>query len=162
MTLQGNVVPESRAWMYIGTAGNCLIRFNDSSSGSSGYWVLRYDNENDQFKVMNWNVSGAETTRVWLYKYVDEFSVNAYFDPEQGNVSITGSTDEFGIAQQYETVTFTVTPAQGYTLDTVMVNTISGAEIPFELDEETLNKAAGGNCGTESMEPLADNRLPWG
>ena len=32
----------------------------------------------------------------------------------------------------------------------------------FELDEETLNKAAGGNCGTESMEPLADNRLPWG
>ena len=135
--LQGNVVPESRAWMYIGTAGNCLIRFKDTSSGSSGYWVLRYDNENDQFKVMNWNVSGAETSRVWLYKYVDEYSVNAYFDPDQGSVSIMDSEDEFEVAQQYETVTFTVTPAQGYTLDTVLVNTISGAEIPFELDEKT-------------------------
>ena len=66
--MQDGIVAESRAWMYIGNASNCLIRFKDTSSGSNGNWIVRYDNANDNFKVMNWNVTGAEVSRVWLYK----------------------------------------------------------------------------------------------
>ena len=70
--LQDGIVAESRAWMYIGNASNCLIRFKDSTSGSNGNWIVRYDNEGNVFKVMNWNTTGAETSRVWLFKLVDE------------------------------------------------------------------------------------------
>ena len=66
------IVAESRAWMYIGNASNCLIRFKDSTSGSNGNWIVRYDEESDHFKVMNWNVTGAETSRVWLFKLVEQ------------------------------------------------------------------------------------------
>ena len=69
--MQGNIAPESRAWMYIGNGSNCLIRFKDSTSGSNGNWIVRYDNENDEFKVMNWNVTDAETSRIWLYKLAE-------------------------------------------------------------------------------------------
>jgi hypothetical protein len=75
LMLQDNTVAESRAWMYIGNALNCLIRFKDTTSGSNGNWVVRYDPDSDVFKVMNWNVTGAETSRVWLYKLVDEPTV---------------------------------------------------------------------------------------
>ena len=70
--MQDGIVAESRAWMYIGNASNCLIRFKDTSSGSNGNWIVRYDNENDNFKVMNWNVTGAEVSRVWLYKLMPD------------------------------------------------------------------------------------------
>ena len=70
--MQDGIVAESRAWMYIGTASNCLIRFKDTTSGSNGNWIVRYDNENDVFKVMNWSVTDAEVSRVWLYKLVPD------------------------------------------------------------------------------------------
>ena len=133
--LQDNIVAESRAWMYVGNGSNCLIRFKDSTSGSNGNWILRYDNENDVFKVMNWNTTGAETTRVWLFRLVDDYSINLDFDPEQGDITINGIEDE--TVQHGETVTFTVTPAEGFTTASVLVTTRSGEEIMTVLDEET-------------------------
>lgn len=135
--LQESIVPESRAWLYTGTSSNCLIRFNDNTSGLSSSWILRYDNENDVFKVMNWNATGSETTRVWLFRLVEDFSINTFFDPDQGDITVTGGMDVSETVQCGETVTFIVTPATGYDTDSVQVTTMGGEEIPFVLDEET-------------------------
>ena len=125
---------ESRAWMYIGNANNCLIRFKDSSSGSNGNWIVRYDNSGDNFKVMNWNVTGAEVSRVWLYKLVDAYNVTISTDPSAGNVTITGGTVG-ETAQCAETVPFALTPAEGYITGDVLVTTSSGDTITAVMDE---------------------------
>ena len=133
---QNGIAAESRAWMYIGNASNCLIRFKDSTSGSNGNWIVRYDNESDMFKVMNWNTTGAETSRVWIYRLVEANAVTTEFDPSGGNVTVTGGmVDE--TAQRGETMTFTVTPAEGYATGTVQVTTDGGEVITVDLDETT-------------------------
>jgi hypothetical protein len=132
--MQDGIVAESRAWMYIGNADNCLIRFKDSTSGSNGNWIVRYDNENDQFKVMNWNVTGAEVSRVWLYKLVEAFSVNT--NASEGGTIVLTSGIVNGAAQSGETVTFTVTTDMDYSLlDSVTVVTTTGENVEFSIDE---------------------------
>ena len=131
--MQDGIVAESRAWMYIGNANNCLIRFKDSTSGSNGNWIVRYDNEGDEFKVMNWNVTGAEGSRVWLYKLVDAYSVNTT-DSEGGTVTVTGGLVN-GTAQVGETVTFTVTPDENFSLANVSVTTATGQNVVITVDD---------------------------
>ncbi len=133
---QPGIVAESRAWMYIGNSNNCLIRFKDSSSGSNGNWIVRYDNADDNFKVMNWNVTGAEVSRVWLYKLVESYAIVTNCNPELGTIAITGGT--MGTtAQRGETVTFTVTPGDGCTLTAVNIATTGGEAIAPVLDENS-------------------------
>lgn len=135
--MQDGIVAESRAWMYIGNADNCLIRFKDSTSGSNGNWIVRYDNENDQFKVMNWNVTGAEVSRVWLYKLVEAFSVNT--NASEGGTIVLTSGIVNGAAQCGETVTFTVTTDMDYSLlDSVTVVTTTGENVEFSIDENGI------------------------
>lgn len=110
---QAAITAESRAWMYIGNASNCLIRFKDSTSGSNGNWIVRYDNESDEFKVMNWNVTGAETTRVWLYKLLDESPVLP------GDVNSDG---QFNITDVTLLITYCMGMDPGINLDAADVN----------------------------------------
>ena len=131
-----SIAPESRAWMYIGNASNCLIRFKDSSSGSNGNWIVRYDSDSEAFKVMNWTVTGAETSRVWLYKLVDAHRVDIDCDAAIGCVNVTGGLVGES-AQRGETVTFTVTPAQGSASMAVVVTTASGEVVNAMLDDAT-------------------------
>ena len=135
--LNDEIAAESRAWMYIGNASNCLIRFKDTSSGSNGNWIVRYDSDADDFKVMNWNVAGAEVSRVWLYKLVDAYPVSAQCTPADGGaVTLTGGVLN-GEAQAGETVTFTVALADGYTLAGVAVVTDQDETVVTAVDDVT-------------------------
>ena len=135
--LYDEISAESRAWMYIGNASNCLIRFKDSSSGSNANWIVRYDYEDDNFKVMNWNVTGAEVSRVWLYKLVEAYRVNTECTPEEGaTITLYNSTQE-NMVQAGEVVTFAVALADDYIVSQVTVTTIDGDTIIPEMDAET-------------------------
>lgn len=133
---QPAIVAESRAWMYIGNASNCLIRFKDTTSGSNGNWIVRYDNGEDNFKVMNWNTTGAEVSRVWLYKLVESYSISTDYNSSLGAISLTGGTIGSN-AQRGETVTFTIMPAEDCTIGDVSITTASGDVIVPVLDEAT-------------------------
>ena len=135
--MQDGIVAESRAWMYIGNASNCLIRFKDSTSGNNSNWIVRYDSEGDEFKVMNWNVTGAEVSRVWLYKLVDAYSVTSAAN-EGGTVTVTGGLVN-GTAQSGETVTFTATPDEEFTLAAVSITTATGQNVEFIVDDSGIN-----------------------
>jgi len=129
------IVAESRAWMYIGNASNCLIRFKDSTSGSNGNWIVRYDNDADYFKVMNWTATGAEVSRVWLYKLVDSYNVNTTCSPvEGGQIGIKDGTID-GKAQAGETVSFVVDTFDEFEITRVDVITAAGDTISPSLDE---------------------------
>ena len=135
--LNDEISAESRAWMYIGNASNCLIRFKDTSSGSNANWIVRYDPDADNFKVMNWNVTGAEVSRVWLYKLVDAYQVNTLCTPDEGGtVTLVGGTVD-GKAQAGETVVFTLTTATDFTVGGVDVITAAGDTIVPVMDDET-------------------------
>ena len=134
--LHDDIAAESRAWMYIGNASNCLIRFKDSSSGSNGNWIVRYDNQADDFKVMNWNVTGAEVSRVWLYKLVESHAVNVEVLPGDAATVTLQGVNVGNLAQEGETVYIDVTPAGDYVVDRVTVTTIDGDVINPEQETE--------------------------
>lgn len=119
--VQNSAVAESRAWMYVGNADNCLIRFKDATSGSNANWIVRYDSEGDAFKVMNWNVTGAETSRVWLYKLVD---TPAYL---MGDVNADGKVD---VAD----VSILISVVLGKTSTTDYINTVGDMDGSHTLD----------------------------
>ncbi len=130
--LQDGIVQESRAWMYLGNSSNCLMRFNDTSSGSNSNWVVRYDNTSDNFSVLNWNVEGAAATRVWLYKLAESYDITTVCTPPEGG-SITmvdgvlyDPTTGQPKSQAGETVTFSVTPNNGYNTGAVTVTYTDG------------------------------------
>ena len=136
--LHDDIAAQSRAWMYIGNASNCLIRFKDSSSGANGNWIVRYDPDDNDFKVMNWNVTGAEVSRVWLYKLVEAYSVATLCDPEgAASITLMGYTGE-NLYQVGETVTFSVTPDGDYNLQQVAVTTADGQTIIPQADGQGI------------------------
>ena len=135
--LNDEISAESRAWMYIGNASNCLIRFKDTSSGSNANWIVRYDPDADNFKVMNWNVTGAEVSRVWLYKLVDAYQVNTMCVPDEGGTVTLVSGIVDGKAQAGENVVFALTPATDFTVGKVEVITVASDTIVPVLDDES-------------------------
>ncbi len=135
--LDDEISAESRAWMYIGNASNCLIRFKDSSSGSNGNWIVRYDHDADDFKVMNWNVTGAEESRVWLYKLVDAYRVDTEVLPVDAATITLENFNVENMVQAGETVTFSVTPNGEYTVAEVTITAIDGETIIPEVDGES-------------------------
>ena len=82
---------------------------------------------------MNWNVTGAEVSRVWLYKLVAAFTVNTDAG-EGGAITMTGGLVN-GTAQVGETVTFSVTPDEDFILDDVSVTTTTGQNVEITVDE---------------------------
>ena len=135
--LNDEISAESRAWMYIGNASNCLIRFKDTSSGSNANWIVRYDPDADNFKVMNWNVTGAEVSRVWLYKLVDAYQVNTMCVPDEGGTITLVSGIVDGKVQAGENVVFALTPATDFTVGKVEVITVASDTIVPVLDDES-------------------------
>jgi hypothetical protein len=94
-------------------------------------------NLND-FKVMNWNVTGAEVSRVWLYKLVEAYSVATLCDPEgAASITLMGYTGE-NLYQVGETVTFSVTPDGDYNLQQVAVTTADGQTIIPQADGQGI------------------------
>lgn len=77
-TSNGNViVSESctdlcRAGMFVSTnESNYLVRFfNEASGSSSDYMTVRYDYQNNRFRIINYSSDNQQ--RVWLYKLVPE------------------------------------------------------------------------------------------
>ena len=130
-----DIAAECCAWIHC-YADNCFIRFNDFTSGSNDDWVVSYDNEKDVFRVMNTAMIGAETSRLSLYKLVDAYGISIDFDPEKGNAAVDGGMVN-ETAQRGETVTFTVTPAVGYTTGNVQITTVGGEVITADLDKAT-------------------------
>lgn len=61
-----------RAGMFVSTnESNYLVRFfNEASGASSDFMTVRYDYQNNQFRIINYSSDNQQ--RVWLYKLVPE------------------------------------------------------------------------------------------
>ena len=96
-TSNGNViVSESctylcRAGMFVSTnESNYLVRFfNEASGSSSDYMTVRYDYQNNKFRIINYSSDNQQ--RVWLYKLVPEEPVEPEVLP--GDVNGDGEVD---------------------------------------------------------------------
>ena len=131
--LNKHIGSQSRAWVRFGKISNNMIPFICYAIANSG---LSYDNGNDVFKMMTITVSSTNPRYVYFYKLVEAYNLITDFDLAQGNVEVTGGIVD-GTVQRGETVTFTVTPAQGYTTALVQVITTSGEAIVANWDEAT-------------------------
>jgi hypothetical protein len=131
--LNKHIGSQSRAWVRFGKISNNMIPFICYAIANSG---LSYDNGNDVFKMMTITVSSTNPRYVYFYKLVEAYNLTTDFDLAQGNVEVTGDVVN-GTVQRGETVTFTVTPAHGYTTATVQVITASGEVVSVNLDEAT-------------------------
>ena len=131
--LNKHIGSQSRAWVRFGKISNNMIPFICYAIANSG---LSYDNGNDVFKMMTITVSSTNPRYVYFYKLVEAYNLTTDFDLAQGNVEVTGDVVN-GTVQRGETVTFTVTPAHGYTTATVQVIAASGEVVSVNLDEAT-------------------------
>lgn len=120
--------------MVSGNAYNYLLRFlYDNTSGPNTNYVVRYNNADGNFNVLNWTnqTDNANVlTRVWLYKLAQAYSISTVCTPpEGGSITITGGMDESNMAQGGETVTFWVGTNWGYRISQVVVtNNATGEE----------------------------------
>lgn len=62
----------NRAGMFVSSnESNYLVRFfNETTGASSDYMTVRYDYQNEQFRIINYSSDNQQ--RVWLYKLIDE------------------------------------------------------------------------------------------
>ena len=141
-TSNGNVIVsenctnQCRAGMFVSTnASNYLVRFfNEASGASSDYMTVRYDYDSDQFRILNYNNDNQQ--RVWLYKLVPAYDVYTVCDPvDGGSITLTGAVVN-GQAQWGETVTFSVTVAEGFALDDVIVTDANDESIRVTLIDD--------------------------
>lgn len=112
--------------MVSSNAYNYLLRFlYDSTSGSNTNYVVRYNNADGNFNVLNWTNTTDNAnvlTRVWLYKLAQAYSITTTCTPpEGGSITITGGMDESNMAQAGETVTLDVVTNWGWTISEVVV-----------------------------------------
>lgn len=107
--------------MVSSNANNYLLRFlYDNTSGSNTNFVVRYDNGNSNFGVLNW--TSDVNTRVWLYKLADSYAISTVCSPPQGgHIDLTGGADGNNKAQGGETVTFWVGTNWGWRISEVVV-----------------------------------------
>lgn len=120
--LSSPLTGENRGSMMVsGNAYNYLLRFlQDNTSGSNTNFVVRYNNADGNFNVLNW--TNDVNTRVWLYKLAQAYSISTVCTPpEGGSITITGGMDESNMAQAGETVTLDVATNWGWTISEVVV-----------------------------------------
>ena len=137
-TSSGNLIvsntctAQCRAGMFVSSnAYNYLVRFfNEASGASSDFMTVRYDFENSQFRILNYSSNNQQ--RVWLYKLVPSYAILTVSSPEDGGTINIESGTIGGQAQTDETVTFSVTVADGHELTDVSV-TIDGEAV--EINE---------------------------
>ena len=135
--LNNHIVPQSRVWMQfvsISSRPTPILQIHFSSYKLNYY--LNYDTENDAFKLMSLSLSATNPRYVDLYKLVEAYSLTTDFDSARGLVTVTGGMVD-GTAQRGETVTFAVSPNEGYTTSTVQITTASGEVIAAGWDEAT-------------------------
>ena len=129
--LRKGVFPESRLFFKFVRLASGLVhriifsRYNNTNAH------LSYDNQDGTFKVLK-----GDTLTVYLYKLVKPYNFTTVYNSAQGVVTVTGGVVN-KTAQRGETVNFTVTPANGYAIASVLVATASGEVITTELDEAT-------------------------
>lgn len=141
--------------MVSGNAYNYLLRFlYDNTSGPNTNYVVRYNNADGNFNVLNWTnqTDNANVlTRVWLYKLAQSYSISTVCTPpEGGSITITGGMDESNKAQGGETVTFDVGTNWGWSISEVVVtNNTTGETI-------TVNTVATSDAGNSYTFVMPD------
>jgi hypothetical protein len=144
-TSNGNVIVsenctnQCRAGMFVSTnAYNYLVRFfNEASGASSDYMTVRYDYDGDQFRILNY--SNDNQQRVWLYKLVPSWDVVTACNPVDGGIITLTDAIVNGQAQTGETVTFSVTAAEGYAPDNVIVTDANNEPVEVTpVDDEGI------------------------
>ena len=126
--------------MVSSNAYNYLLRFlYDNTSGSNTNFVVRYNDANGNFNVLNW--TNDVNTRVWLYKLADSYNISTECSPPEGGyITLTGGMDENNNAQGGETITFYVGTNWGWTISEVIVtNTDTGES--FTIDPVAMTDA---------------------
>jgi hypothetical protein len=80
-----------RAGMFVSTnESNYLVRFfNEASGASNDYMTVRYDYQNNRFRIINYSSDNQQ--RVWLYKLVPEEPVEPEVLP--GDVNCDGEVN---------------------------------------------------------------------
>lgn len=138
--LSSPLARENRGSMMISAnAYNYLLKFMyDNTSGSNTDYVVRYNNANGDFNVLNWTnqTDNANTlTRVWLYKLAESYPITLVCTPPAGgSINLTGGVLDNNMAQDGETVTFSVTTNNGYILSGVTVTYTDGTTGTIELN----------------------------
>ena len=144
-TSNGNVIVsenctnQCRAGMFVSTnAFNYLVRFfNEASGASSDFMTVRYDYDGDQFRILNYNSDNQQ--RVWLYKLVPSWDVVTACTPVDGGIITLTDAIVNGQAQTGETVTFSVTAAEGYAQDNVIVTDANNEPVEVTpVDDEGI------------------------
>ena len=141
--------------MVSSTAFNYLLRFlYDNTSGPNTNYVVRYNNADGNFNVLNWTnqTDNANVlTRVWLYKLAQAYSISTVCTPpEGGSITITGGMDESNKAQGGETVTLDVATNWGWSISEVIVtNNTTGETI-------TVNTVATSDAGNSYTFVMPD------
>ena len=144
-TSNGNVIVsenctnQCRAGMFVSTnAYNYLVRFfNEASGASSDYMTVRYDYDGDQFRILNYSDDNQQ--RVWLYKLVPSWDVVTACNPVDGGIITLTDAIVNGQAQTGETVTFSVTAAEGYAPDNVSVTDANNEPVEVTpVDDEGI------------------------
>ena len=141
--------------MVSGNAYNYLLRFlYDNTSGPNTNYVVRYNNADGNFNVLNWTnqTDNANVlTRVWLYKLAQAYSISTVCTPpEGGSITITGGMDESNMAQAGETVTLDVGTNWGWSISEVVVtNNTTGETI-------TVNTVATSDAGNSYTFVMPD------
>lgn len=114
----------NRATMYVSAQANAYNYLCGFDSIGNNYLKIRYEEGTNSFKIISYNHSTDE--RVWLYKLVDTYhNISTVCNPPEGGSINTGGKTS---AQEGETVTFSVTTNEGYTLDGVTVTYTDGSE----------------------------------
>ncbi len=141
--------------MVSGNAYNYLLRFlYDNTSGPNTNYVVRYNNADGNFNVLNWTnqTDNANVlTRVWLYKLAQSYNISTVCTPpEGGSITITGGMDESNMAQAGETVTLDVGTNWGWSISEVVVtNNTTGETI-------TVNTVATSDAGNSYTFVMPD------
>ena len=142
--------------MVSNNAYNYLLRFlYDNTSGPNTNYVVRYNNADGNFNVLNWTnqTDNANVlTRVWLYKLALSYNISTVCNPSDnaGHVTLTGGMDESNKAQGGETVTFDVGTNWGWSISEVIVtNNTTGETI-------TVNTVATSDAGNSYTFVMPD------
>ena len=117
MTLTTSLTNYNRSYFYVAgsaTRNNFLARFN----GNTNYYI-RYNSSAKTF--MGYKSISDSTTRVWLYKLAEAYNITTVCDPASGGSIELGGGAVNSTSQQGETVNFTVTPVNGYSLTSIDV-----------------------------------------
>lgn len=161
-------------WLGAGSAGyNVRIRFRDNSSTdyprpTSATYQIGYNRTNNYFRDLEYKTedySGATAQQVRLYTPAIPYDVTTEVLPEveegstpygtialRDGVIVSDDTYTSGTSQQYETVSFLVTPADGYKIANLVIQALStdGSD-PTTIEPQSSTQTTNGTLYTFVM-----------